>query len=209
MADSSTGGFLTPTSPPPPEDSSFDAIIQALAAGVTGLPGNLVRPRWEAVSSASPVPTAMPEVGVDWCAIGVVDEVPVRGQVISQHQASANGGNGQTVTQTFAIVQVLASFYGPNCRGNASLLRDGLMVGQNREQLQLLSIGLVEMPSAIRFIPEMVNSQFQRRADVSFLLIVPFVRVYAILNLLAAQGTIQTDVGNENVIIITDPMPSP
>ena len=195
--DSSTGGYLTPTSAPPPEDYDLDAILQSVVVGCTGLPANLVRPRFQLI------PPAQPENTTSWCAIGVVDEVP-DSNIISRHDGSADGS---TKTQTTVTVQVMASFYGPAARGNAALLRDGLMVAQNREALQLQGIALMEMPGAIRFLGEISNQQTIRWADVSFRLRVPYTRVWAILNLLSAQGEILTDVGESDDILVTDPMP--
>jgi len=46
-------------------DAALDAVFQALVVGITGLPGTLVRPRWQ------PVPPTQPSVTTNWAAIGV------------------------------------------------------------------------------------------------------------------------------------------
>ncbi len=187
MSDSSTGGVLAPLSTPPPEDGVLDAILQTLIAGITSLPGNMVRPRWQ------PIPLPMPEIGTDWCALGVTEEDPMRGVMFSAHDST---GDGSTTTQTVVELTVLASFYGPTARGNAALLRDGLMLPQNRESLQLINMGLVGMPSRTTFVPELVNEKTQRRADITFRLMAPYNRVWPILNLLKAQIAVTTDRGD-------------
>lgn len=87
--DSSTGGPLIAEDGTPTLalDDPFDAFLQSLVVGVTGIPGNLCRPRWQ------PIPPAEPEVGTDWCAIGVTEETPDGGRAIITHfVADAIGG---------------------------------------------------------------------------------------------------------------------
>src|ERR1022692_10145 len=92
MADSSTtaspngpGAFLAPTSGfLNAEDDALDALLQGLVVGVTAIPGNLVRPRWQ------PVPPPQPDQNTNWCAIGVVDEEP-EPNVSTVHTAAGNG----------------------------------------------------------------------------------------------------------------------
>jgi hypothetical protein len=198
QATSATGGYLSPVGAPVPEDGALDAIVQAFVAGVTRLPGNLVRPRWQLH------PPSMPEVGTNWCALGIIDEEGPGGQIISQHWAQANNGLGQTFSVEFDIVTFLASFYGPGARGYAKLFRDGVMIAQNREKLQLLGIALVEMPRQMMFIPEIVNLQTQRRADIRFRLNIPSSRTWEIENLLTAQATIFADDGSSVSITVSE-----
>ena len=161
--DSASKGYLAPEGATPTlsPDDAFDAILQALVVGVVGLASNLVRPRWQSM------PPPEPEVGIDWCAIGVTDEDPESMPFVT-HDGTADSGAGADYVQVNDTATMLASFYGPSARGNAARLRVGLMVAQNREALQLLNMGLVGMPSPSRFIPAIVSMQTQRRVDINF-----------------------------------------
>lgn len=184
--DSSTGGFLAPSSGQPPEDAALDAILQALVVGVTGLVGNLVRPRWQ------PKPPAQPEPNVDWCAIGVVDEDPEPNIAL----AHSGDGNGSSTSFDNDIVSVLASFYGPTARGNAKRLRTGLMIAQNRETLLANGLALMEIPGKTIFVPEIFNNQTVRRADLPIRFRRRTAMVWPIDNIVEFQGSIATEDGN-------------
>src|SRR4051812_9766277 len=53
--DSSTGGYLSPVvASSALQDAALDALLQQMVAGITGLPGNMVRPRWQPVTPKQP-----------------------------------------------------------------------------------------------------------------------------------------------------------
>jgi hypothetical protein len=195
---SATGGFLSPVAGGALEDAALDALLQQLVVGVTSLPGNLVRPRWQ------PVPAPVPERTVNWCAIGVVDEDPESN--ISLVHSSA--GDGSSTSYDVDTISVLASFYGPNARGNAKLLRTGLMIGQNRETLYNTGLALREIPGKSVFLPEMLNGQTQRRVDLPIRFYRRTATVWPIQNQLKAQVTVSDDRGN-TVQVITPSSLSP
>lgn len=192
---SASGGYLSPSSALPPEDDAFDNIIQALVVGITALPTNLVRPRWQ------PVPPAQPEATVNWCAIGVTEEEPQDGRPAITHDGADNGGLGSDTLQVNDEAEILASFYGPNARSFANLFRDGLMVPQNREALefpppsgnQQQIYRIIQMPSSARFVPEIVNQKTVRRVDVSFRVKRANITVWPVENILTVQVDLTTD----------------
>jgi hypothetical protein len=196
---SASGGYLAPSSALPPEDNAFDAVFQALVVGITALPGNLVRPRWQ------PVPLAQPEATVNWCAVGVIDETPAPGKGMITHDGADNGGLGSDTLQVNDEAEILASFYGPNARQFANLFRDGLMLPQNREALEFPPPGtnaqelyrLRGIPSPARFVPEIVNQVTVRRVDVSFRILRANVTVWPVENILEVQGVLNTDRGDQ------------
>lgn len=192
-SDSSFRGFLGTSSALPAEDNALDAILQALIVGVTTLPGNLVRPRWQTNTPD------MPEVTVDWCSIGVIDEEP-EFNIALMHEAT---GQGFSTSYDNDIITVMASFYGPNGRGNAKRLRTGLMIGQNRETLFYTGLALMEIPGKAIFLPEFVNMQTMRRVDLTLKFRRRTMLVWPILNLLQFAGTITTSTGP------TDPLLTP
>jgi hypothetical protein len=191
MVDSSTGGFLAPTTTLPIEDATLDSALQALVVGVVGLAGNLVRPRWQLV------PVVMPEATTDWCAIGVVDEDP-EPNISMVHVAA---GNGSSTSIDNDIISVLASFYGPNARGNAKLLRTGLMIAQNRETLLHQGLALMEIPGKSLFVPVIVNEQTYRRVDLPLRFRRRTQIGWAILNLLSLDGTLSTDTAGDDQLL--------
>jgi len=179
--DSATGGILTPTatSPAPHEDDAFDDDLQAVVAGLTGLPGQLVRPRWQ------PTPPKEPAIDVNWCAIGVTSQEPLDNPIILHKGA----GEGYDQMLRYETISALASFYGPNAKNSAALLRDGLYVAQNRDELRAKSLWLLDV-GAIVMAPDLINLNWRRRADLSFRLRREIIRNYPVKNLVSAQGTI-------------------
>ena len=182
--DSSTGGFLSPISSLPSEDAALDLVLQALVVGVVGLPGNLVRPRWQEV------PPTQPEAGTDWVAIGVTEEDP-EPNISLIHNAA---GDGSSTSIDVDIITVLASFYGPNAAGNAIRLRSGLMQAQNREILQLNNMGLIQVSGRTR-TASLIQSRFMDRFDVRMSFSREVREFYPVRYLLHVPVQITTDTG--------------
>ena len=181
--DSSTGGYLSPVAPSSAQfDAALDAVLQPLVAGITGLPGNMVRPRWQAA-----VPK-QPEPGTDWAAIGITTIDPAD-YPAEWHDGTGGGSDTQQAWEEFTV---LASFYGPNGMGNASLLRRGVYVPQNREALQLAGIDVVEA-GTITAAPDLVNQQWIRRYDIPLRLRRKVQTTYPVLNIASADDVIVTD----------------
>lgn len=180
MNDSSTGGFLSPVqSTPPIEDSALEDFLQIMIAGITGLDGKLVRPY--------PQPTApkIPEPNINWCGFTVADFEPDANAGLT-HQPADDGSD--TYLRHEAI-EVKCQFYGPNASQYARVLRDGLYVPQNREQLQLNDFGLIDTSSIVA-APDVVNQQVRRRYDISVYLRRKVTRTYRVLSLVFAQTTV-------------------
>jgi hypothetical protein len=181
--DSSTGGFLSPVAPSSALfDAALDALLQQLVVGVTGLPGPLVRPRWQ------PVEPKRPEPATDWAAVGVSAADPTD-YPVEWHDGS---GEGSDVQEAWEQLTALASFYGPHGMQNASLLRRGLYVPQNREALQLAGVDVVDA-GGVTAAPDLVNQQWIRRYDLSIRLRRKVQTTYAVLNIESADDVIVTD----------------
>ncbi|MBN4665433.1 hypothetical protein HUS70_07430 [Pandoraea nosoerga] len=177
MNDSSTGGFLSPVqSTPPIEDSALEDFLQTMIAGITGLDGALVRP------FPQPVAPKIPESGINWCGFTVADFEPDANAGLLHVPAS----DGSDTYLRHEDIEVKCQFYGPNASQYARVLRDGLYVPQNREQLQLNDFGLIDT-SGIVAAPDVVNQQVRRRYDVTVRLRRKVTRTYRVLNLLSAQ----------------------
>ncbi|MGK2829242.1 phage neck terminator protein [Ralstonia pseudosolanacearum] len=182
MDDSSTGGYLSPAvATPPLEDAALDAVFQQLIVGVTGLPGAMVRPRWQ-----STVPK-QPEPSVNWCALGISAQPLDAGPAIV-HNPSGAGADTYIRHQT---IDVLATFYGPNSMQYAQVLLDGLAIPQNLEQLRVNDMQSVS-EGDMRAAPEMFNEQWIRRYDVTLVFRRKITRTYPVLNVMSADVTLRT-----------------
>ena len=197
---SATAGFLAPSSGLPPEDQALDELLQALVVGVCGLPGALVRPRWQSR------PPPVPEPTTDFCAIGVLSEHSEPNISLVHTSNSAAYPQGFSTSFDQDVVTVMASFYGPTARGNAKLLRTGLMIAQNRETLYNSGLALMEMPGDTTFLPEIVNNQTLRRADITIMFRRRTALVWPILNIVEMVGTLESDHGDGD---LRDPLQTP
>lgn len=174
---SASGGYLTPTTNPDADDA-LDDIIQAAVVGITGLPGNMVRPRFQQT------PPRQPTIGTDWCAVGVMDTEPDAGPVL-EHDPDGSGSDQYARHET---LNVLASFYGPNAQRNARLLQDGLAIPQNNEQLLVNLLQFVNS-GTIRRVAALVNEQWVSGFDLPFTFHRKTERTYQVLNVLEADVT--------------------
>jgi hypothetical protein len=200
---SASGGYLVPISPLPLDDEELGRRLSNLVAGVTGIPGNLVRPRWQ----KNPPP--IPDENVDWVAVGVISYPSVHGTPRLSHHGEQEG---YTVAQDPGQVNVLASFYGPNCSALARLCRTSLWVNQNWEQLAPLGLTLADVGD-VTVTAELVNETWLRRADMPIFLAQTIDRTYAILNILSADGIIHASGSGHEVEVDFDtsqiPTPTP
>lgn len=176
---SATGGYLIPSSPEPATDDGLDDLLQEMIVGITELSAPLVRPRWQ------PNPPKQPAVTVDWAAVGVTNvETDTYGHI--QHNPA---GEGADTLLRFQTITVMASFYGPNRRGYAQKLADGLLIPQNREQLVRAGLNLVTA-SGITSAADLFNVNWIPRADILLMFGRQITRTYPVLNLISAHGSI-------------------
>ncbi len=178
---SATGGYLLPVASPD-NDEELARILHGLIIGVTGIAGNLVRPIWQ--SNPPPVPT----FGTTWAAFGVTDitaGLPYMVQVADGHDTICEYRQDERFT-------LRVSVYGPSCQRYAAMIRDGLNISQNREAIYLQGISVLWVGGITR-APELVNDVWLDRCDVSIDMGRYIAVNYEVLNFLAADGTIETD----------------
>lgn len=187
MADSTVAGYLLPTDTVLNDDALED-LIQGIVVGITNLPGQLVIPRWQ------PDPPALPDVSVNWCAIGSID-FDTDGTASIEHLPDADGGLGNDELTQWETFDVIASFYGPASQMYASRFRDGLQIGQNREAMWLNANMVFRTAAKVENRPDLRNDQWVRRYDVRCTFARALTRTYTVRNLLTASGTIETDTG--------------
>ncbi len=178
---SATGGYLLPVASPD-NDSALARILHGLVVGVTGISGSLVRPIWQ--DNPPPIPSS----GTTWAAFGITDitaGLPYMVQVADDPDTICEYRQDERFT-------LRVSVYGPFCQRYATMIRDGLNIGQNREAMYLQGISVVWVGGIAR-APELVNDVWLDRCDVS----IDMGRVisvrYDVLNFLSADGTIETD----------------
>lgn len=183
---SATGGYLSPTGGVPLSDAALEDVFQSAVAQITGLAGSMVRPRWQ------PNPPPQPEASVDWCAIGVQSVGANDGPAF----VHSPDGDGSDTSIRHEAIEVIASFYGPNSIGNAARLRDGVAIPQNNEAVSAdAGLYFIECSSIIP-APALVNQTWIRKHDIRLTFRRAVSRVYPVLNLLSAHGTISPAVGH-------------
>ena len=108
------------------EDETLERFFQGFFAALSGLPGEMVRPRWLFDTGTQPKP------GASWISFGTTG-IALLGAPEFRHSGA---GDGQDVIVSQEELTVLVSVVGPDCLHRAAFLRDGLYVPQNREQLK-------------------------------------------------------------------------
>jgi len=184
--DSTQLGFVRETNSPL-EDPGFTDLIQQMVVGITGLPGSMVRPRWQ------DNPPNQPPKSANWCAMGVNVYTPQNYPYIF-HDPNAAGGMGQDVMLDWSTFEVLASFYGPAAVANAGRLRRGCYIDQNLDTLIINGINLREVGEQ-RNIPDIFNNQYVDRCDVSLIMSRETISHFPIRNIISASTVLITDTG--------------
>ena len=180
MNNSATGGYVSPSATPEPEeDTALEDVLQLWLVGITGMAGDKVRPRRQ------PDPPKQPEPTVNWCALGVTDTKTEFSPAIIHD----GNGEGEDVMKQHEELTVLCSFYGPAAGRLAARFRDGARLPQNNEMLRQASMALVECGD-IKAAPDLLNQQWVRRYDITVTVRRQVIRTYQILNLLSAETPI-------------------
>lgn len=176
---SASGGYVIDVPPPPPTGEQITAGLQVMIATLTGLPGTLVRPRWQ------PMPPSQPNPTTTWAAVGII-RVEADDYVYIRHDGATQlvgaPGPGVDRMQRHSTITVVVTFYGPEAEACAGAMRDGMQIQQNWEPL----IPLALKPRTIEDLartPELINQQWVDRLDVRLELRHQIERVYPILNL--------------------------
>lgn len=171
----------------PKTGQSLDDLFQQIVVGVTGLPGDMVRPRWQ----AEPLP--LPSLTSDWCAVGITDSTPLN-YPASFYDATFPPGEGSTQVVDWEEFDVLCSFYGPNADKYSTRIRTGLFVEQNRNCLYYLGMAFISTSGRTR-VPALVQMQNLERRDITLNMRRVVQDTYPVLYLLSAPIAVTTDTG--------------
>ena len=187
---SATGGYLAPAATPTPlEGQQLLDFIQLFIVGVTGMDGTLVRPFWQTE------PPNIPTAGVAWCAFRV-DARPSDEYPYVEHVSNESFVGDKLQRHEDLILHAI--FYDLGSGGQADalvgLLRDGSAIAQNREALAGGGLYLVRA-GAPTPVPVLLKLRWSYRVDLEIVLRRQIDRVYPVLDLVGADGTLNTDGG--------------
>src|SRR5258708_882462 len=142
MGTSAQAGFITPRDHGTLDDQGpLDAFIQTMVVGLTGISGNLVRPRWQLE------PPTLPDISQTWVAVGRGRRRPDTFAFV-RHKRSADG-QGEDLVARSEEIEFNCSFYGPQAELRAVFLSMGFQVGQNREVLTQKGFGFINLGDII------------------------------------------------------------
>lgn len=181
---SATGGYLQSVSTIVEDDLLTDLVTGAVV-GIVGLPGSLVRPRWQ------PTPPPQPPVGTDWAAVGIQTRYPMDYAFI-RHDPTGNGGRGQDIMTRNQRVDCMVIFYGPHAAANGGALTDGFAIPQNWEILNANGIRYYAVHDTVN-TNEMVNMQWIPRVDVTLKFQRAIKRVYQVQTILSTPFNVITN----------------
>lgn len=193
--DSTTLGFMRPTSVLPVNDRALEDIFAETVAGITGLDRNLVRPRWQ------PETPNQPDFEEDWCALGVniteQDVFPYQ-----RHIGSLLADEGETVVERDEFFDVLCSFYGANSNQFMSVWREGLALDQNRWALREYGIKILAVGKNPVQVPALLKNHWTRRIDLNCQFSRRVKVTYNVRSIQSAEVTLHTEELPPQTIII-------
>lgn len=204
---SDEAGYLIPVGTAPLEGGQLLDFLQEVIVGVTGLEGKMVRPRY--VAEPANIPTA----GDAWCAFDIMkrpsDMFP---QV--EHVTNDTYPEGADVMQRQETLHVLASFYDLGVDGladkYASLLRDGLIIAQNREVLMANGFDFA-YSGELQPVPVLLKMRWQYRVDIELTFRRQMNRTYNVLDLKKLDGSLKAQMDNGEILTdalsTTEPTP--
>ena len=203
VPNSATGGPIVPVSTTLVDGVALDTILQGFVVGLTGLPGTLVRPRWQLV------PPPAPNATTDWCAVGITERYQLGVREISQHYTSYPStaspvdptGDGYTESWEVWFYRVVVTFYGPDSALYGRQMLRNISIAQNLEYLYPYSMQIVRVPQSMRTVSELTNQQFVQRQDIELELTQKIASIWPIENLQQAQITIIEEDGDGETVI--------
>lgn len=174
--DSTAAGYLAPIPPLPLDDEPLEDVLQGPIVGITGIPGPLVRPRWQ------PEPPSQPDFMTNWCAFGIVRT----SADVNSFKSFDPANEGAVVVERDIELDVLHSFYGPNCHSLCEIFRAGLELDQNRAVLRSYGVVLKEVKEAVN-LPALLKEKWVKRIDVTVVYRARPSYIYQVRSILSGQ----------------------
>lgn len=190
-----TGGYLSPAPKVPPLASvppnlSFLDFLQSVVVGISGIPGNLVRPDWQ------PNPPKRPMLDVNWIAMGIEGIQPD----FNAYQGYLPFTDPDPFLQRNETVPLVMNFYGPLSYENYGLTRDGFQLTQNLAQLNKAKVPFAYDTPA-QHVPELINEEWFDRWRAVFYFRRQIQRTYPLLTFVSAGGTIYANTPGTDTIV--------
>ena len=140
--------YTAPTSEPIYGDE-LDTLVQGIVRDLSGLTGDLVRPRWQ------PDPPRTPPLDVTWLAVAVTD---------------IRRDYGRQITCSYIAhhedVDVLVTAYGPRSMNVLTRVESGPRIPHNNAIIEAQGLYFKSSTSIIP-IPERINNQWLKRYDIT------------------------------------------
>lgn len=178
--------YLLPTNEALPGSLTLEQFIQTVLVGITGFDPTLVRPKWQ------PAPIKRPDISVNWMAFGIQEDNAQANAFVEPNAL----GNGSTLGRQTEI-SIQCSFYGPAAYDNAGAFRDGFQIFQNLAALRSADMGFTSTTQIMR-APELINTQWFNRAEMTLVLARRVIRTYQALSFASAGGFIHTVLNGDN-----------
>ena len=157
-------GYIPPLGAAPSADIDLDLVFQALVKGITGLPGSMVRPRWQVT------PPTQPPINTNWVGVSVVSETPDQYGFLETRwypEALPDPAYTNLLFHRHWSLEVLASFYGPAASAYAARMQNGFHLPQNLDELRRTSGIAFQETAQQLLVPELIDQQWYRRVDVT------------------------------------------
>lgn len=171
--------YVKPVSPQSqyPSGLTLTQFIQTVLVGISGVPGDLCRPKWQTE------PPKQPDIFVTWMGFAIEVAAPDANSYLGSMSGTQLG------SQRHENLEVSVSVYGPNALEIYGVLRDGFQIPQNRIALFNANMGFTEISPA-RTIPDLVNQRWVGRVESSIFLRREIQRTYGVPTILSASGII-------------------
>lgn len=193
---SSIAGYLAPTGAEPLYGDDLDDVFSGVIEGITGIVGELIRPRWQVE------PPNQPDFAIDWVAFGIVS---TKGDVF--HYTDHDPTNDVDVQEYDEVLTILHSFYGPNSSALINRYNAGIQVEQNRDALTLVGIKLVECQE-VTTLPALLKEKWVKRYDCRTIFRRRVVRRYPVLTAVANTNPTSGGMTVNNELYLTHINPS-
>lgn len=189
MNTSASGGTLLPAvSSPPLEGQDLLVFLQNWLAPISGLPSDLVRPRWQ------PEPDNIPTAGTAWMAMGIMPDRSA--DTFPYVEESSDGLTSRLQRQE--ELPIVCSFYDLGSTGDAdrlaTLLRDNLAIRQNSDPLRAGGFALAYVGSLTQ-VPSLLSTRWLYRIDLSMMVRRQIDRNYSVLSVESMHGEVDTSDG--------------
>lgn len=187
---SAVAGFLQPITAPL-YDNPLDDFLHAFLVGLSAIPGQLVRPRWQ------PEPPNLPSFSTDWLSWGITEIEEDRFAFQDQRDSQS------AIVERDEMLTMLMSFYGPSAGKLAKQVSAGIQLSQNRAYLRSQSMTVIEVFDQVR-IPSLLKEKWVPRVDLRARFRRRATWAYPIQTIESVQAALDND-QYLTLMVVTDP----